>query len=378
MALADYRLATRAAFALPLANARYWPSVAPLVRDELRRWSQHAAEIPDPSLRGLAMHKLRSEHFNAEVAATLATLAPTAHRAHAVEAIVALEVMYDYLDGLTERPSVDPIRVGTCAFEAFTNALDPDTPHQQRSENLHPHSDDGGYLSELSDAVGTAFSRLPSAAATAGAARQSARRCAESQVRVHAAPLTGVEQLEKWAKVAASESGLGWREYLAGAVASVLATHALIAVAAEESATTEQAVAIDAAYLSISALSTMLDSLIDYERDLRDGEPWYMGHYDDRGLLAERLVDVARHAVGQVHGLPHSGHHLMTLVGVVAYYTSAPEANSVEARPLIARLHSELRPLITPTLAVMRTWRLAKRLRIRQTDTSPTNNVLTT
>jgi len=55
----------------------------------------------------------------------------------------------------------------------------------------------------------------------------------------------------------------------------------------------------------------------------------------------------------------------MTLTGVAAYYTSAPSATSELARPVTSRIQRELRPLITPTLAVMRTWRVAKRVRAR-------------
>jgi hypothetical protein len=53
----------------------------------------------------------------------------------------------------------------------------------------------------------------------------------------------------------------------------------------------------------------------------------------------------------------------MTLVGVVAYYLSAPTAGSAFARPVTRRIRSELQPLIAPTLAVMHGWRLAKRAR---------------
>jgi hypothetical protein len=56
----------------------------------------------------------------------------------------------------------------------------------------------------------------------------------------------------------------------------------------------------------------------------------------------------------------------MTLVGVVAYYTSAPGAKSAFAAPIVARLQCELSPLISPTLALMRAWRLAKRVRNRR------------
>jgi hypothetical protein len=51
----------------------------------------------------------------------------------------------------------------------------------------------------------------------------------------------------------------------------------------------------------------------------------------------------------------------MTLVGVAAYYLSAPTADSDFARPVAQSIRRELQPLMTPTLAVMQTWRLAKR-----------------
>ena len=71
---------------------------------------------------------------------------------------------------------------------------------------------------------------------------------------------------------------------------------------------------------------------------------------------------VAGDAARQARLLPHAAHHVMTLVGVVAYYASAPAAKSAFAQPVTARLTAELRPLITPTLALMRAWRLAKRV----------------
>ena len=88
--------------ALALANVRFWPTVAPLVGVQFKKWEQRARAIEHPALQALALAKLREEKFNAEVAATLATLAPREHRGVVVEAIVAYEVMYDYLDGLTE------------------------------------------------------------------------------------------------------------------------------------------------------------------------------------------------------------------------------------------------------------------------------------
>jgi hypothetical protein len=364
--MSDGMLVLRAGIALVLANLRYWSTVAPTVRRELGRWSSMAKAIPDPYLRELAERKLRTEHFNAEVAATLATLAPKAHRNDAVEAIVAFEVLYDYLDGLTERPVDDPLRSGFRLYQAFTGALGIDAEPSGDYYAFQAQADDGGYLQELSATARAAVQRLPARRAVVEATTNAVARCAEGQVRVHAASQVGSSQLEEWARASARNSGLGWREYAAGAVASVLAAHALIALAATSDVTAEEARATDTAYLSISALSTMLDSLIDYERDVAAGDPWLVRYYGDPRLLGDRLAEVAEQAVAQVEPLRNRAHHLMTLVGVVAYYTSAREARGEPVGPLIGRLRLKLRPLLTPTLAVMRAWRLAKRLRAQR------------
>lgn len=360
----DERLhVARAGLALVCANLRYWPSVAPAARAQLHRWDERAITIPDPVLRALAVQKLRDERFNAEVAATLATLAPRAHREPAVEAIVAFEVMYDYLDGLTEQPAADPLADGRQLFGAFTDAVAPHTESRGDYYSRHPQSADGGYLQALADTVQRALRRLPSAGAIMEVAGRSAARCAEAQIRIHAFPRLGSAQLERWATREAENTALHWREFVAGAASSVLAVHALIASAADERTTREQAAAIDAAYLSICALSTILDSVIDGERDLETGAASFTEFYEDRVVLARRLAETAGNAARQTRALPNGAHHLMTLVGVVAYYTSAPAASRGLARPVTAHVHQRLRPLITPTLAVMRSWRFAKRMR---------------
>jgi tetraprenyl-beta-curcumene synthase len=360
--LSETELTIRAGAALVSANIRYWSGIAPQVRGELRRWSERASEIPDPHLRALAVDKLHAEHFNAQVAATLATAVPRGHRRRTVEAIVALEVLYDYLDGLTEMPATDPLRDRTKAYRAFTAVFDKDPPAGDAGER--PYASDGGYADALCSAARDAIATLPSASAVASAGRRAAERCAAAQVCVHADAQLGTGQVEQWARErAAAEQSCDWREYLAGAVASVLAAHALIAAAGNDGVSEEQAHAIDAAYLSISALSTVLDSLIDHKRDLRAGDPWLVRLYGDPSVLGATLPDVAARALEQVRLLPDNGHHLMTMSGVVAYYSSAPEARRGEAWRSVRELHRELRPIIFPTLAVMRIWRFAKKAR---------------
>ena len=362
-AFGDRRRLARAGGALVLANVRFWPTVAPLLGVQLERWEKRARAIEDSELRSLALQKLCEERFNAEVAATLATLAPREHRGRVVEALVAYEVMYDYLDALTERPSADPIGSGRALYRAFIDAI---ALGQEPAGRYYPCStDDGGYLTALVGAVRGALAHLPARNAIADTAERAAARCAEAQIRAHAAAYLGAEQLERWATGQREGTPLGWREFLAGAASSVLAVHALIAAAADAGTTPAEAREIDGLYLSIGTLSTLLDGLVDHDRDMGTSDYGYLRYYESHELLTSDLARAAHRAAQQAAPLRSGAHHTMTMAGVAAYYLSAPTAETPFARPAARRLRAELEPLITPTLAVMRVWRAAKCTRIR-------------
>ncbi|HXE43811.1 MAG TPA: DUF2600 family protein, partial [Conexibacter sp.] len=229
------RLRAATAIALLRANARFWPTVLPDVRRELRRWDRRAAAIPDPALRAQAVAKLRDERFNAEVAATLATLVPSARRRVAVEAIVALQVMYDYLDGLTEQPDADPLggarELHRAFVDAFTLVGPPAEYYRRGADGSTKH--DGGYLAALVEACRCGLRALPGAPAVAPAAYGVVTRCGEAQARTHAVALLGARQLRAWAQAQPEARVLQWQEVAAGAAASVLAAHALIALAGD-------------------------------------------------------------------------------------------------------------------------------------------------
>jgi tetraprenyl-beta-curcumene synthase len=363
--LLDGRLAARASFALASANARYWPTVAPVVGAELRRWREHAREIPDVGLRELALEKLRGEHFNAQVAATLATRTPWRRRRGTIRAIVALEVMYDYLDGLTERLAEQSLEAGSRLFGAFADALAPRTApygdHYGEGESSGNRGTcDGGYLRALCATVRGELWRLPSVEAIVERARETAASCGEGQLRMHATPWEGDGQLREWALRQAPATGLGWREFLAGAAASVLTLHALLVAGSQEGRTAEQAERIADTYLCICALSTMLDSLVDREQDATAGELSYLRYFAGEEELGASLTSTARRGVELARQTPDEAHHVMILTGVVAYYTSAPAARREPAWAVARRVQGELWPAMAPTMATMRAWRLAK------------------
>jgi len=366
---------TAAAVALVRANARFWPTVFPEVRRELRGWDRRAQAIPDAALRAHALAKLRHERFNTEVAATLATLVPPVRRRDATEAIVALEVMYDYLDAISEHPGSDPLADGRQLYRAFTDVLVPTGPLADYYRD-HPQRDDGGYLAALASAGRRALWSMPAAPVVAPALHAVLARCGEAQTRTHAIGQLGPAQLRAWAATQPEAERMRWSEVAAGATASVLAAHALVALAAEPATSAADAERVAAAYFTTCALTTLLDSLVDADADAVTGAHPYLTYYASEAEATERLGVLAREAVSAVEGLPRAAHHLMTMAGAVAFYLSAPGARRPERRRLTAPIVRELRPLLTPSLAIFAAWRSARRdafpprLRLARTSSS--------
>ena len=345
--------------ALLVANLRFWATVAPRVGRELAEWRARAGTLEDAQLRELALQKLNEEAFNAEVAATLATLAPRRVRADALAAIVSLELLFDYLDGRGEQTEGDdPVAVGMSLMAVFSETL-----KELPTGGVALEGADAPYLTALAARVRAASMKLPGIEAVRVPACAALERCAEAQVRIHAAAALGDGQLKEWATAAGRDSGLGWREYAAGGASSVLSVHALLGSAGRAQITAAQAASLDRCYLATGALITLLDSLVDRSSDLRAGGLGFVRLYPDAEDLAESMRTLARSALGYAWDTPDAAHHAMTLAGVVAFYGSHPGARDPQARPIVAMLFSELSPTIWPALAVMGVWRGAKRVR---------------
>lgn len=378
--------------ALAAANVRFWPTVLPETHRELVRCEQGARMVSDPELRELALAKLADEPFNAEVAATLTTLAPRRERAQAIRAIVALEVLFDYLDGRTEQITEDPVAVGEALSAPMIEAVTIGVPHLgladadvRPARQGHPTVDpqgaglppDWAYLSALSRRTRDCLSTLPAVAAVADTAVGAARRCVQAQTRLHAAATLGDGQLERWAREYAEGSGLQWREYAAGGASSVLAVHALIAAAADPATTRSDAERIDRAYLAIGAVITILDSVADRAADAAAGQQGFIRLFEAAELTG-RLRGLTRQAMQLASEAPHGDHHVMTLAGVAAYYTTHPGARDPGARGAASAVRRELSPTIWPTLAVMRAWRAAKYARALRGRRGAAASVLST
>lgn len=346
------------AAAMAVAHVRYWLTVAPQVHAELRRWNAHAVAIPDPVLRSQALRKLRDERPNTEVLATLTTLVPGEHRSAVVRASVALQVMYDYLDAITETDTEDRLLDGVQLHHAFATALGVEggTDYYRH----HPYRDDGGYLDALVERCRSGIVALPSSAAVMPVARRAAERFGESQTRSHAVPTLGAEQLQLWARSESGGSGMSWWEWAAGAAASVFAVHALLVAAADPHTTPEQAQQIDDAYLRCSALATMLDSVVDDDVDAREGNHRYIAYYPSADAAAQRIASLARSAVDAAHALRDPAHHVLTVSGIAAFYLSMPGTRTPARATVAHAVVDALRPVVILVLGTFRLWRWIK------------------
>lgn len=344
---------TRAALALLVANFRYWLTVWPCVRVDLIRWRTRALAVPDPDLRGIALGKLADERFNSELSATLATLAPTRARSRTSNAIVSLQLAYDLLDGITERPLADQVEDGMALHRPFIEAFAPDREH--RTAARAPL--DGDYLHSLASTTGERGHTLPCRQAIAATAQSGASRCAEAQVRLHAAAQQPAD-----ASADPPSQTQEAPELLAGASASVLCLHALLAASANPATTVEDAKRLDDLYLSIGAI-TMLDSIVDAEQDLLTGQRSWVQQFQSPEEMGARLAAVAQTALARARVVPRTAHHVITLAGAIAFYASAPSAETELGRSVVGCLREQLGGLLGPPMLVMRLWRTAKRIR---------------
>jgi tetraprenyl-beta-curcumene synthase len=349
--------------ALITTGVTYWATIYPRARLEIRRCRQRAREIPDPTLRAEALHKLTRERLNPEAAAFFAVLAPRRHRGPLIRLMVDFQIAYDYLDAINEQPATAALRNGLQMHRALTDAvrsseavsseedIGPRAPCDYYMH--HPEHDDGGYLLGLVRGCQTALRTLPSSSAIEPVLVRAAERCGEAQSRNHAVLVEGDAQLIEWtAALQAADDYLWWE--LAAAGISCLVLHALFAACARAT-TAEEAERVDTAYFpSVCAISALLDSLVDQPHDAGSTNHSFVEHYEAPAAVAERFGAITGEARALSSELRDHARHAVILAGIASFYLSAPEACTELARPAATRTLDSLGPSSAPILAVMR------------------------
>lgn len=337
------------------AARRYWLQVYPAARRCKRRLLERALEIPDPVLRDDALTAHRHKGSNSEGLAALAVLAPAPQRATIARSLVAYQLMLDYLDCVSERPSDDPVGNGLCLHRAFEVALDPDGSHEDYYA-LAPAGADAGYLVELIETCRAPVASLPSYAAAREALLRQARLCRESQALNHALPFAPVEErLVEWADRTAREQRVEgefeWWELVAAAAASSLNVGALLALAATPGATAAGADRVQSAYFPwASGLNALLDSLVDLDED-PDGAS-HVRRYGSTEVAAERMETIAAGARRRLAELPDGALHEAILAAMGALYLAQPEAWRPDRERISRAVLGALGPHARPSLLV--------------------------
>jgi tetraprenyl-beta-curcumene synthase len=343
--------------------ARYWLTIWPLARRELRGWRKRAEAIPDPDLRRLALLTHREEHMNAEGAAIFATLAPWRRTPTLVRTLVAYQVLFDYLDTITEGPKPSQADARQL-HRALTDALEP-VGAVADWYALHPVDDDGGYVAALVDACRAGARNLPAFQRISDNAQGAAVRSGEVQALNHD-PRDRARSLAAWAAVHADLAGeLLWWEFAASASSS-LAVHALLGMASSHAATGVQVNSAERAYcVMLGALNTLLESLVDLPKDARSGDHSFAAYYASADHATTRIAMIATDAQRLAHALPRGDRHALILAGMASFYLSAPEAWLPYAGLAAERT---LLALGWPTPALVRLLRMRRALQLAQPE----------
>jgi tetraprenyl-beta-curcumene synthase len=339
------------------AAARYWLTVFPRVRRELRRRRARAGEVPDPVLRELAFAALE-KRGNIEGACAFATLVPWRRRRAAVRALAAFQATYNYIDMLAEQPCAEPVPNGRRLHEALLVALDPAAQHRDYYEH-HPRHDDGGYLRELVDTARAALVALPSFSAVAEPAREATASIVAFQSLSLGRSPAEREQLVRWARAQTPPgTGLQWWE-TASARGTSLGVHVLIATAADRGVRPAFAVSLAAPYLTwAGSLHSLLDSLVDEGEDADSAQFSFIGCYGSRQEARVRMAWLAARSASELGDLPRGRLHLVLLAGMVASYLSLPEAHAPRVREATDSVIANVGPPVGAALLVFRARRL--------------------
>jgi tetraprenyl-beta-curcumene synthase len=331
------------------------------VSEEMRHWRSRAMRIPDATIRDDALYAIAHKRTHADGAALFWTL-PERRNLHLLRLLVAYELIWDFLDNLSERAVLAGRLDGRRLHQAIPDAIDTEAPLVDYYQDI-PVGDDGGYMHSLVQACRDCCRNLPSYPLVRTAALEEANRAQVLALNHHPDPAQRELLLKDWVAREFSESQEAhWCE-LSGAASAPLTIHALLALAAESSCTEEEIGQVRAAYCPwVSATTTMLDSYVDQVEDLLHSDHSYISHYPShhRALSLRLLVARASYAASS---LPDGHKHAVIAASMIAMYLSKDSARSAELRATTESYIHAGGSLTRLLLPILRVWRAVYRLR---------------
>ena len=313
--------------------------------------------IEDRALREDALRALHSKRGNIDGAGLFWTL--VGHRdGRLLRALVAHELIWDFLDCVSERGAAVGDENGLQLHRALADSLDPSAPMADYYRH-HRWRRDAGFLRELVGTCRACCAALPSYELVRRTVLCEARRGAVQGLNHALDPRHRDEALRAWLQTEPSQSvELQWFE-LTAVESAPLVIHPLLALAASPSARPQDVGAIRAAYFPWVSLATvMLDSYVDQAEDAVNGNHSYIAHYPTPAAAVERLHGTIERAVSEVRTLADGHRHAVVVACMVAMYLSKDSASTPELRATTRSLIDAGGSLTRLLVPVLRLWRI--------------------
>jgi len=351
-----------------ISPAQIWTLVAALARGllwsrraasrELRAWRERAAFIPDAPTHADALHAITYKRDNVE-GASLFSILPKRQDKRLLKLLVAYQVMWDFLDNVSERGAFAGEANGRQLHRALVEALDPEAAISDYYR-YHPWKDDGGYLVALVQSCQCICAGLPSYQGVRHLMLPAVERCAIQSLNHEPEPSRRDAALKEWAEREFSDKHmLDWFELTAAA--SAFTPHVLFALAVEPRCEQHEVLAVYSTYFPWIALAiAMLDSYLDQADDAANKNHSYISHYASEAVALERLAAIIRRVVRHAASLPNGRRHSVLVEGIVVWHLSAKNVNTPTTREkthTLAQAGGSLTRLLLPIAHVWRTTR---------------------
>jgi tetraprenyl-beta-curcumene synthase len=272
--------------------------------------------------------------------------------------LVAYELIWDFLDNLSERAVAAGHLDGRHLHRAIAEAIDLQAPLSDYYRKL-PWREDGGYLRALVEACREGCRRLPCYPLVRDLAVREARRAHVLSVNHDPDPQRRDAALRRWVAVEfPGAQTVSWWE-LTGAASAPLAIHALLALAAEPSFRVEEIARVHGAYFPwICAATTMLDSYVDQPEDVASGAHSYVSHYPDPQRAVRDIRTLVLRALSGACALRDGHRHAVVAAAMIAMYLSKDTAPTPQLRAGTRSFLSAGGSLTRFLLPVLRLWRV--------------------
>lgn len=327
---------------------RNFIATIPIVKAELRVWTEVAEPMPEP-LRTQALLSLEHKAFHC-VGGSVYAHYPLVDHKIMLRLIIALQTISDYLDNLCDRLQVTDPQAFRLLHRSFLHALTPGVPPEDYYA-LYPYSEEV-YLPTLVQTCQELLSAIPYYSQTQPWALRLASFYCELQVLKHVSP-GGEILLKNWTQGAFS-SELQWNEW-AAASGSTLGIFLLFALGFQDSHPQLEQILV-AYFPWIQGLHILLDYLIDLEEDRKFGDLNFIAFYPSRQTRNEALDKIAWESRKRSARLPHAFFHETVVAGLIALYGSDPKVQQQQLQPIIRSM-----ALDCPTRALLRLCRLLRR-----------------